>query len=553
MKPARKPVGHLTLGLLTCCLLAGPALAGEPFSKLAELAEKSWRQVDGLPHDTVYRTHETRDGYLWIGTRDGLARFDGLSFETFGRAELGLERTTRIQALAEDASGDLWIGSDGGELLRYRDGAFRHFDTAAGLAVGRITDLLAVPGGELWIATYADGIHRLKNGVASQLIPQRFPVISRMVGDGAGGLYIATMAGLYHWHEGRLDTYTRQNGLPSERVWSVTPARGGGAWVATQAGLCRLDAGLVVRTYTQADGLRKNHVTAVLESSLGVLFIGTYGGGVHLLPPGGAIEALAAGEAGADDLVWSLAEDRSGSLWSANADSGLRLFAAPATVTAGASPPPRAQITRIELDGKTLAPAAPGVFASGPHRFTFRFAAPLPSAGNKVQMRYRLAGIDRAYGSAGPQREVTYAGLAPGNYRFLAQASSPAGVWLDPPAEYAFTLEAGFFESWRWPLLLLALISLLAFLYHRWQVRELAAREIELARRVEKAVADIRTLQKLLPICGECHQVRDDRGYWQQVETYLGSRPGLALTHGLCPDCAGRLIEEIESGEAELG
>ncbi len=64
-------------------------------------------------------------------------------------------------------------------------------------------------------------------------------------------------------------------------------------------------------------------------------------------------------------------------------------------------------------------------------------------------------------------------------------------------------------------------------------------------RGLEKALGEIGTLRTLLPICANCKKVRDDEGYWRQVEDYLGEHSGLKFTHGICPDCALRLYPEL--------
>jgi hypothetical protein len=64
-------------------------------------------------------------------------------------------------------------------------------------------------------------------------------------------------------------------------------------------------------------------------------------------------------------------------------------------------------------------------------------------------------------------------------------------------------------------------------------------------RQLQDAVAKVKTLTGLLPICSACKKVRDDDGYWHQVESYLMSHSQLSFTHGVCPECAHRLYPEI--------
>lgn len=63
--------------------------------------------------------------------------------------------------------------------------------------------------------------------------------------------------------------------------------------------------------------------------------------------------------------------------------------------------------------------------------------------------------------------------------------------------------------------------------------------------RLEQALANVNALSGLLPICASCKKIRDDRGYWHQVEAYLSSHSQAQFTHGICPECAKRLYPEL--------
>ncbi len=85
------------------------------------------------------------------------------------------------------------------------------------------------------------------------------------------------------------------------------------------------------------------------------------------------------------------------------------------------------------------------------------------------------------------------------------------------------------------------------------QIRLLAGkRVVELQRRLEeraeelqRALDQVKTLHGLLPICAGCKRIRDDQGYWQQVESYVSDRLDVQFTHGLCPACVGRMRREL--------
>lgn len=86
---------------------------------------RSWGTEAGLPQNSVNAMVQTRDGYLWLATRDGLARFDGIRFKVYG-LEQGLP-SVDISSLLEDHEGALWIGTLGSGLCRLTGGTWKQF------------------------------------------------------------------------------------------------------------------------------------------------------------------------------------------------------------------------------------------------------------------------------------------------------------------------------------------------------------------------------------------------------------------------------------------
>ena len=104
--------GWLWLAGAGCVLCDGFASSGEP-----EFLRRVWTRENGLPHNTVRALLQTRDGYLWAGTRSGAARFDGQKFFVLSHTDFPVMVSDNCRVLAEDAAGSLWIGTDQG-LLR---------------------------------------------------------------------------------------------------------------------------------------------------------------------------------------------------------------------------------------------------------------------------------------------------------------------------------------------------------------------------------------------------------------------------------------------------
>src|ERR1039458_3243585 len=113
-------------GCWLAAALCGTALCGwalNPRTSLTQYSRTVWNQTDGLPQDTIRAITQTADGYLWLGTDEGLARFDGYEFTTFDKRDGDLPSNS-ITALAATADGGLWIGTTSG-LAEYRNTRFR--------------------------------------------------------------------------------------------------------------------------------------------------------------------------------------------------------------------------------------------------------------------------------------------------------------------------------------------------------------------------------------------------------------------------------------------
>src|SRR5215467_3372591 len=113
-----------TLLLLLC---AAHARTSDPPGRPPGYVSRVWRTQDGLPENRIRAIAQTPDGYLWIGTSSGLARFDGVRFLVLSRFNTPSMRDDNIRALAVARDGGLWAATDGGGVLHYRNGVFRSF------------------------------------------------------------------------------------------------------------------------------------------------------------------------------------------------------------------------------------------------------------------------------------------------------------------------------------------------------------------------------------------------------------------------------------------
>ncbi|MEP6960565.1 MAG: two-component regulator propeller domain-containing protein, partial [Acidobacteriota bacterium] len=147
--------------VLTLLALLEPVQALDPGKSLTQYSRSIWTQQQGMPQDTVRAITQTEDGFLWIGTNEGLARFDGFEFTTFTKNNSALPSNT-VTALGAGLDGSLWIGTLNG-LARYKDGLFSTVGRREGLEDESIAGLFPDRGGAVWMITNGN-LSRLENG-----------------------------------------------------------------------------------------------------------------------------------------------------------------------------------------------------------------------------------------------------------------------------------------------------------------------------------------------------------------------------------------------------
>ena len=143
--------------LLTFVALFNSATADalDPRKAITQYSHQVWQAREGLPQNSIHAMLQTRDGYLWLGTQEGLVRFDGVQFTVFDRSNTPWLRSNYVQALLEDRDGGLWIGTNGGGVTRRKDETSLTASTHEGLAGDQVNCLFEDRGGGVWIGTTA--------------------------------------------------------------------------------------------------------------------------------------------------------------------------------------------------------------------------------------------------------------------------------------------------------------------------------------------------------------------------------------------------------------
>jgi ligand-binding sensor domain-containing protein len=521
---------------------------------------------DGMADYYVSAVMQDHRGRMWLGTRSGLNRFDASGMHTYGD-DSGMPKAT-IFSLLEDRDHRLWIGSNQG-LYRSEDSLdcagpkcrerFRMVDIS-GQPRAYVRFVFEAQDGALWVGLDQNGVVRMKDGQVTAYSTAEGLANTSMRGiaqDRAGDLWMGTRGGgLARFHDGRFSMLTVKDGLAGDGVQAVFIDRDDVLWIATRQGLSRYENGQI-RSYTVNDGLLASYVYSIAEDDHGYLWMGS-GKGVfrarkkdfddftaHRIA---AIESNGYGlehgmrctlpVAGSHPALW---RSRDGLMWFGTS-SGVSVVD-PTRITSNRLAPP-VHIEEVAIDEKTYDVRQPIQVGPGHGNVHFRYAGLSYVAPEKMRFKYRLEGYDPDWIDAGTRRTAYYTNIPPGGYHFQVMASNNDGVWNEKGATVQVSLAPHFYQTYWFGGLCVAGIGLMGAGTQRLRVKRLQQREHELSARVAEALAQVKSLRGLLPICASCKKIRDDKGYWNQMEVYIHEHSDADFSHSVCPDCMAKLYPE---------
>jgi signal transduction histidine kinase/ligand-binding sensor domain-containing protein len=280
--------------------------------RISQYARDVWQFEDGLPQNSVNAMAQTPDGYLWLGTQEGLARFDGVSFTVFGPDTEPSFATSDIIQLTTSQDGTLWIVVRRGGVLTYQGGVFSRISGVPESATSvRVDD-----DGTAWIGTFGAGLTRVSAGVATTFGAEagfegRF--IGTTLPRGDGIRWLGTDTGLMMFDGERFLPADVQD-LEDAHVSSLFQENDGTLWVGTRdERLFRITS---TEVFERTDLLIPGggYVAAMVRDAAGSLWFGQSAGGVSRVSHAGT-DRFGVAHGLTDNQVLSLFEDDDGSLW----------------------------------------------------------------------------------------------------------------------------------------------------------------------------------------------------------------------------------------------
>lgn len=436
--------------------------------------------ANGLPfNNIVMAVLPAQNGHLWIGSNCGLSMFDGKHFHSFAEKD-GLKNSC-VWSLAQDQERNLWIGTYGGGLFRYRNGVFTQYSTEQGLASPIVFAIRVAKDDSLWVAT-----------------PD----------------------GLSHVRDGTIRNYTTADGLSSDRILDIHQDHAGTIWVATQGGVDRLAsdrfeavpstpaaAEVVARHFVEDSrgnlyttdapsgvGEIKNGRLTLLNDKLDLeemaetldrmLWFSSRNGIVRISEE----ELARASDPGrpldyevfnrADGLntteasvgVPNVAMTDDGKLWIATV-KGLAVIET--ALLPRTSRKPEIFIAGVNTDGTQSRVGNVLVLPPGMHHVELNLAAVSLANPQRIRLQYRLEGVDAGWLDAGPSRIAVYTNIPAGTHRLLVRGTDSLGNWALPQMIYQVNQRPHFYSTVLFQVIAAILVAILLALFYVQRMRSM--------------------------------------------------------------------------------
>jgi signal transduction histidine kinase/ligand-binding sensor domain-containing protein len=437
---------------------------------------------EGLPSNSTGPVLQDQNGIIWVGTLGGgLGRYDGHRFTALTTRD-GLASDV-VYALADDRGGDVWVGTAAGLNRLHNGRVVNAWTTREGLPDNRVRALYRDRSGALWIATGA-GPAVLRDGVLRRVDDSRSrtaepivafgqdrdgrryaapdsssPLLHRadtIYEDSAGLLWIGTLGeGLRLLKDGRIFTFSLQDGLFDDVIYGIAADGHGRLWMACSKGIFSVNRDDLLRF--AAGTLRR--IASTPYSPLDALR---------------TIEC----EPGVQPVVARMTDGR---LWFSTIRGVLVID--PSRLTRHFLPPTVA-IDEVTVNGERQQPDAIRLLRADRNNVDFRYTGVSFIAPTRIIFRYFLEGFDKTWVDAGSRREAFYTNLPPGRFQFRVSACNPGGVCAETAQAIAFEIAPQFYRR-AWFLPSCAFVAALGgWAMYRLRIRRMKARfDLVLAER----------------------------------------------------------------------
>ena len=502
-------------------------------------------QTTGLVDNNVQSLAFDNEGSLWMGNyRRGISRLKDGKFKNYGVLE-GL--SNEVINIAYQENDIIWIGTDYG-LSKLENEEITSYSLGQGYQKNRVRDILRDSKENLWICTY-DGLVLFKNGRVLRRYFQKDGLSNNKLRviheDAQGNIWIGSGKGLNMFRDGKFVQYGKAEGLKNEFIMSIFEDSKQRLWVGTDGGGIHLLENGRFRSYNEKDGLASNVIFQISEHRDGNLWIGTNGGISRF--DGASFKSITFRHGLYSNSVFQIIIDPDDHFWlmtnkgiqqldhevledvangkvteikeivTYDHSEGMR-----SSVVTGASigdlgkngeilvptfkgltiidpkeipintVKPPVLITDIKLNNRQISILGDIALPAGSESLEIHYTGLSLYAPDEVLFHYKLEGFDSDWIDAGNRRVAYYTNLPPGDYTFRVKAANNDGIWNEEGTSIRFVKEAFFYQTAWFPVLVLSILSIIAFAAYYLRTRQLKYKNRELQELVKIHTRDIR-------------------------------------------------------------
>lgn len=297
----------------------------DPEKRISQYHHEFWQVEDGLPQNSVLAIEQTYEGYLWLGTYDGLSRFDGVRFDVFNSVDYPELGNSYVSSLFESSDSTLWIGTSGSGLFFYKDAKLQKYESERPIPDKNILTITESTDGAIWLGTFGAGVIRIKEGKTTFFEGKQIPhqTIETALARSDGSVMFGTRgAGIFNIRGNQVSAFVGNKKLTNLYIRTLFQ-RGDRLWVGTSGGGVVGFDGNNVEIINRKNGLNSDVVEAIYEDEAGTLWIGMQGGGLNRRTKAGKFDHFGTNDGLTNDGINTILHDREGNLWLGTGGGGL--------------------------------------------------------------------------------------------------------------------------------------------------------------------------------------------------------------------------------------
>lgn len=289
---------------------------------------ETWDNTDGLPTNSISSIKQSREGYVWFSSAEGLVRFDGDRFEVYNSVNTPEIKEKLFETLAIGIDGSLWTANKGGIINVRRDG-FLQFNRPEGSEDYQVNSIIQGADTKVYLGTIGNGLEVLDEQRAVTSYQTDGEPSGNMIFtlefDQDSTLWLGTGNGLSRFKDNNIEAFTEFDELHGVEIRTLLADSENQLWAGThQHGVYKIDGSKITR-YSSENGLSGDMVVSLFEDDSGSIWVGTNGNGLNKITPQG-IDHYTAEEELPGNTIFSIFQSRDGSYWAAIAGAGLTRF-----------------------------------------------------------------------------------------------------------------------------------------------------------------------------------------------------------------------------------